>query len=152
MGKAKLIGCKCHIGPDYAGATCCCRIAACSHTDGSPFSSCRSFPARFLRTGSFCLHTAVLALQKLVALPELRIVTVIAPDWQSMAGHLYPDLVVASAAKLGHGIGYEYAHDFPKHFSHQRYLPEELGETKFYRPSGNGYEKEIEKYLEWIHE
>ena len=37
------------------------------------------------------------------------------------------------AAKLGHGIGYEYAHDFPKHFSHQRYLPEELGETKFYR-------------------
>ena len=56
------------------------------------------------------------------------------------------------AAKLGHGIGYEYAHDFPKHFSHQRYLPEELGETKFYRPSGNGYEKEIEKYLEWIHE
>ena len=56
------------------------------------------------------------------------------------------------AAKMGHGIGYEYAHDFPKHFSHQRYLPEELGETKFYRPSGNGYEKEIEKYLEWIHE
>ena len=56
------------------------------------------------------------------------------------------------AAKLGHDIGYEYAHDFPKHFSHQRYLPEELGETKFYRPSGNGYEKEIEKYLEWIHE
>lgn len=48
------------------------------------------------------------------------------------------------AAKLGHGIGYEYAHDFPKHFSHQRYLPEELGETKFYRPSGNGYEKEID--------
>ena len=56
------------------------------------------------------------------------------------------------AAKLGHGIGYEYAHDFPKHFSRQRYLPEELGDTKFYRPSGNGYEKEIEKYLEWIHE
>ena len=41
---------------------------------------------------------------------------------------------------------------FPKHFSRQRYLPEELGDTKFYRPSGNGYEKEIEKYLEWIHE
>ena len=56
------------------------------------------------------------------------------------------------AAKMGHGIGYEYAHDFPKHFSRQRYLPEELGDTKFYRPSGNGYEKEIEKYLEWIHE
>ena len=62
------------------------------------------------------------------------------------------DAYYPGAAKLGHGIGYEYAHDFPKHFSRQRYLPEELGDTKFYRPSGNGYEKEIEKYLEWIHE
>ena len=56
------------------------------------------------------------------------------------------------AQKLGHGIGYEYAHDFPKHFSKQRYLPEELGDTKFYRTSGNGYEKVIQEYLDWIHE
>lgn len=56
------------------------------------------------------------------------------------------------AARLGHGIGYEYAHEFPKHFSRQRYLPEELGDTKFYRPSGNGYEKKIEDYLDWLHE
>ncbi|HIS31544.1 MAG TPA: replication-associated recombination protein A [Candidatus Limivivens intestinipullorum] len=52
--------------------------------------------------------------------------------------------------KLGRGIGYEYAHDCPKHFSKQRYLPVELGDTKFYRPSGNGYEKEIENYLKWL--
>ena len=56
------------------------------------------------------------------------------------------------AEKLGHGIGYEYAHDFPKHFSKQRYLPEELGDAKFYRTSGNGYEKVIQQYLDWIHE
>lgn len=56
------------------------------------------------------------------------------------------------AQKLGHGIGYEYAHDFPKHFSKQRYLPEELGDTRFYRTSGNGYEKVIQEYLDWIHE
>ena len=56
------------------------------------------------------------------------------------------------AAKLGHGIGYEYAHDFPKHFSKQRYLPEELGDVKFYEPGTNGYEKTIADYLAWVRE
>lgn len=56
------------------------------------------------------------------------------------------------SAKLGRGTGYEYAHDFPKHFSRQRYLPQELGEQRFYRTSENGYEKIIQKYLDWIHE
>ena len=56
------------------------------------------------------------------------------------------------AAKLGHGLGYEYAHDFPKHFSHQQYLPDGLTDRKFYVPSENGYEKTIQRYLDWIHE
>ncbi len=56
------------------------------------------------------------------------------------------------SSKLGRGIGYEYAHDFPKHFSRQRYLPEELGDMKFYDPSDNGFEKEVRRYLDWIHE
>jgi len=53
---------------------------------------------------------------------------------------------------LGRGIGYEYAHDFPKHFSRQRYLPEELGDVHFYRTQDSGYEKTIQAYLDWIHE
>ncbi len=56
------------------------------------------------------------------------------------------------AQLLGKGIGYEYAHDFPKHFSHQQYLPDELVGQKFYEPSENGYEKEIRNYLEWVRE
>ncbi len=56
------------------------------------------------------------------------------------------------AQQLGRGIGYEYAHEYPKHFSRQRYLPEELGDQKFYHPSENGYEKQIRKYLEWVRE
>lgn len=56
------------------------------------------------------------------------------------------------AKKLGRGIGYEYAHDFPKHFSHQQYLPDELVGQKFYEPSDNGYEKKVRAYLEWLHE
>ena len=55
------------------------------------------------------------------------------------------------STSLGRGIGYEYAHDYPKHFSKQRYLPPELGDKKFYIPSQNGYEKEVRRYLDWIH-
>lgn len=54
------------------------------------------------------------------------------------------------AKGLGRGTGYEYAHDFPKHFSKQRYLPEELKDQKFYDPSENGYEKQIRRYMEWL--
>ncbi len=56
------------------------------------------------------------------------------------------------AAKLGHGVGYEYAHDFPKHFSRQQYLPDEIKDQGFYHPSENGYEKQIRKYMDWLHE
>ncbi|MCU6724205.1 Replication-associated recombination protein A [uncultured Clostridium sp.] len=55
------------------------------------------------------------------------------------------------AAKVGHGIGYEYAHDFPKHFSRQQYLPDEIKDKVFYRASDNGYEKQIKKHMEWLH-
>ena len=55
-----------------------------------------------------------------------------------------------SAGKLGHGIGYEYAHDFPNHFSHQRYLPEGLEIGDFYKPGNLGYEKQIKDYLDYI--
>ncbi|NMB34867.1 MAG: replication-associated recombination protein A, partial [Firmicutes bacterium] len=46
------------------------------------------------------------------------------------------------AAKLGHGRGYLYPHDFPGHFIPQDYLPPELQGKTFYRPGGQGYEKE----------
>lgn len=56
------------------------------------------------------------------------------------------------SAKLGHGAGYEYAHDCPKHFSRQQYLPDSLVGSRFYEPSDNGYERQIRAYLDWIHE
>lgn len=56
------------------------------------------------------------------------------------------------AAKLGHGIGYEYAHDFPKHFSRQQYLPDELTGQVFYEPSDNGYEMKIQEHMKWLKE
>lgn len=62
------------------------------------------------------------------------------------------DAHYGGSSKLGRGIGYEYAHDFPRHFSRQRYLPVELGDMKFYRPSENGHEREITRYLNYLHE
>lgn len=55
-----------------------------------------------------------------------------------------------SAEKLGHGIGYKYAHDFPNHYVKQQYLPDELVGRIFYEPSEQGYEKKIKEYFEKI--
>ncbi|RKM63336.1 replication-associated recombination protein A [Butyrivibrio sp. XB500-5] len=52
-----------------------------------------------------------------------------------------------SAAKLGHGIGYKYAHDYPGNYVEQQYLPYELNGKEFYSPSGNGYENKIKEHM-----
>ena len=51
------------------------------------------------------------------------------------------------AAKLGHGIGYKYAHDYPNHYVEQQYLPYELKGNEFYEPTGNGYEQKIREHM-----
>ena len=57
-----------------------------------------------------------------------------------------------SAGKLGHGIGYQYAHDYPDHYVKQQYLPDGLTDQKFYEPTEIGYEKDIRAYFKWIKE
>lgn len=51
------------------------------------------------------------------------------------------------AAKLGHGIGYKYAHDYSEHYVEQQYLPNEIKDMKFYEPTEIGYEKNIKEHL-----
>jgi len=51
------------------------------------------------------------------------------------------------AEKLGHGLGYKYAHDYPNHYVAQQYLPDALVGTKFYEPSEMGYEKKIREHF-----
>ena len=55
-----------------------------------------------------------------------------------------------SASKLGHGVGYQYAHAFPNHYVEQQYLPEEIKDMQFYEPSDMGYEKEIQEHFRRI--
>ncbi len=52
------------------------------------------------------------------------------------------------AEKLGHGIGYKYAHSYPEHYVKQQYLPDEIKDAKFYEPTDIGYEKGIKERLE----
>jgi len=56
------------------------------------------------------------------------------------------------AEKLGHGIGYKYAHDYKNNYVKQQYLPDELKDYVFYVPSDNGYEKTIKEYFKKIKE
>lgn len=51
-------------------------------------------------------------------------------------------------AAEGYGLGYKYPHDFPGHFVEQNYLPENLTEALYYRPSPNGAEAEMGKRLQ----
>lgn len=51
------------------------------------------------------------------------------------------------AAKLGRGIGYQYAHDFENHYVEQQYLPDEIRDMKFYELSDMGMEKVLKEHL-----
>ena len=56
------------------------------------------------------------------------------------------------AQKLGHGIGYKYAHDYPNHYVDQQYLPDEIKDARFYEPGDLGYEKQIKERLQKLRE
>ena len=51
------------------------------------------------------------------------------------------------AAKLGHGIGYKYAHSYENHYVDQQYLPDEAKDERFYTLSDQGYEKKLKQHL-----
>ena len=55
-----------------------------------------------------------------------------------------------SAAKLGRGVGYKYAHDYENHYVEQQYLPDEIKDKKFYEPTEIGHEKKIIEYFKKI--
>ncbi|HOY57572.1 MAG TPA: replication-associated recombination protein A [Verrucomicrobiota bacterium] len=57
------------------------------------------------------------------------------------------DAGYGGAKRLGHGVGYKYAHDYPEHFVPQDYL----GATRrYYQPTDQGIEKKIkERVASW---
>ncbi|MBF0122741.1 MAG: replication-associated recombination protein A, partial [Candidatus Omnitrophica bacterium] len=55
------------------------------------------------------------------------------------------DASYPGAAKLDHGQGYKYAHDYPNHYVPQEYMP---FKAIYYEPTEMGYEKKIRERLE----
>ncbi len=60
------------------------------------------------------------------------------------------DAHYGGSKKLGHGIGYQYAHDFPHHYVKQQYLPDDVTGETFFELSEEGYEKELGEHLKKI--
>ncbi len=122
----------------------------------------------------YALTVAVSASQAVerIGMPEARIIlaqaaTYIASAPKSNASYLSIDAALESvrtkkttvpthlqdahykgAAKLGHGTGYKYAHDYPEHYVKQQYLPDEIRDEIFYEPTEIGFEKQIKERLE----
>lgn len=87
-------------------------------------------------------NSAVMAIQKAMEAVKEE-------GMKSIPPHLQ-DAHYKSAGRLGHGTGYQYAHNFPNHYVKQQYLPDELVGRQFYHPSENGYEKKIQEYFQKI--
>ena len=52
--------------------------------------------------------------------------------------------------ELGYGEGYKYAHDGKTGWQDMQFLPDELRDVEFYRPSERGFEKTMRQYLDWM--
>ncbi|HEU0020718.1 MAG TPA: replication-associated recombination protein A [Dehalococcoidia bacterium] len=51
---------------------------------------------------------------------------------------------------LDYGQGYRYSHEYPGHFTQQEYLPPALKSRRYYRPSVEGKERDIERRLRFL--
>jgi len=115
------------------------------------------------------LANAALQVAEFVGMPEARIplaqaVTYIAAAPKSNASYLavekaaqdiekrvvqevpddLKDAHYRGAEKLGHGLEYKYAHDYPGHFVKQKYMRKKI---IYYTPTDNGYEAKIKTRL-----
>jgi len=60
------------------------------------------------------------------------------------------DAHYSGAKDYGHGAGYQYAHDAEHGVAAQQYLPDELAEARYYRPTGHGNEASLVERLELL--
>ncbi|WP_066462533.1 replication-associated recombination protein A [Sanguibacter suarezii] len=60
------------------------------------------------------------------------------------------DAHYSGAKTIGHGQGYQYAHDAPHAVAAQQYLPDELVGSRYYRPSDRGYERAVTERMDKI--
>lgn len=54
------------------------------------------------------------------------------------------------AAKLGHGLTYQYPHSFPDHYIAQQYLPDAIRDHVYYHPAPNKNEQAAKAYWDTV--
>jgi len=52
--------------------------------------------------------------------------------------------------KLGHGAGYQYAHNDDHAVVNQQHFPAELGKPTLYRPVARGFERTLRERMDWL--
>jgi len=77
-----------------------------------------------------------------------------AKDDAEKTSHLKVPLSIRNAPtkvmkELGYGAGYKYSHNYDNNYSYQNYFPDRLGEKVYYHPSQFGFEKEVQKRIDW---
>ncbi len=60
------------------------------------------------------------------------------------------DAHYTGAKALGHGKGYQYAHDAPHAVAAQQYLPDDLASARYYEPTTHGHEAQVAERLSAI--
>ena len=70
-------------------------------------------------------------------------------DVGDVPAHL-KDSHYGGAAKLGRGLTYKYAHDYPNHWVEQQYLPDKLAGRQYYRYGPNKTEQAAKAYWDAI--
>ena len=60
------------------------------------------------------------------------------------------DAHYAASEKLGNGVGYQYAHDYPNHYVKQQYLPDAIKNERLYHFSDVAYEAKLQQYFNSI--
>jgi len=70
-------------------------------------------------------------------------------DTGEIPAHL-KDAHYGGAAKLGHGLSYQYPHSFKNHYVKQQYLPDNIKNKKYYEFGDNKTENAAFKYWEAV--
>ncbi|OAI39455.1 AAA family ATPase [bacterium SCGC AG-212-C10] len=101
-------------------------------------------PEAFLPMAECCLYLALAPKSNSALTAYVK-----AKESVATTSHLPVPLHLRNAAtpmmkNFGYGKGYRYAHDEPDHIARgERYLPEELGDARFYEPGAIGFEHRL---------
>ncbi len=114
---------------------------------------------------ALCLAVAAANAIKIIGMPESRIIlsqaaAYVASAPKSNASYIgikkaLKDIEESEIGNIPHhirnaAVNYKYPHDYLNNFVEQQYLPDTLIDKQYYKPTNNGQEEKINKYLKSV--